>query len=493
MKKILKKTSLILAAVAIFSSCKKNDQIKSDSEIITKGNNLSIGDGKWDVLSYGYDVTGDFLNPNNLSDAPILDMKRFETDYLQRIDVGTGSMGTDSAYFGSSAIDYLKEVSKKRAYGFEATYGQKESKDSNRIFFSGTYNKVKQDETKTSYYSKYSYASYESYRAVKRIRFTGDAPVSLLMNYLTPEFINNVATKDANYLVARYGTHVLLDITLGGRLKFDYGAAITNQSDYTKKVRNTKVGITGFLRKIGINLSADVTNEEITKVLTESSSKQFAVTYFGGTNSGLSMTADANGNFSQSINLASWQQSVTDRNSQLVEIGKAVRLSDFITDPVKKSQVNAAIEKHIADSQIKELGEVPVFQFYFDHGQDYILSLKTNPIDPIYPGWESQGTSFYGFNSAVHGAVPIYEFRNHQLSRTIYSSNKNTVSPVWPGWSTPSIVFYAYANGGIPGTVPVYEFYHAQNECNLYSTDINSVNGYPGWSRLGIVFYVFPR
>ncbi|AOM78741.1 MAC/perforin domain-containing protein [Pedobacter steynii] len=493
MKKNLKCISLILVATAIFSGCKKNEQPKSDSEIITKGNNLSIGDGKWDVLSYGYDVTGDFLNPNNISDAPILDMKRFETDYLQRIDVGTGSIGTDSAYIGSSAIDYLKEVSKKRSWGLEASYGQKESKDTNKTFFSASVNRNKQDDTKSTFYSRFSYASYESYRAVKRIRFTGDAPVSLLMNYLTPEFINNVATRDADYLVSRYGTHVLLDITLGGRLRFDYSATIANQSEYSRKVRNTKVGIAGFLKKVGINFSSDVSNEEINKVLTESSSKQFTVTYYGGTTSGLSLTADANGNFSQSLNIASWQQSVNDRNSQLVEIGKAVRLSDFITDPVKKSQVNAAIDKRINDSQIKELGELPVHEFHNASSGGHVFTINKNDYPYEQNGWEYFGVKFHAFTTQKSGTLPVHLFIKDSVGQHVLTINRNDYPYLQNGYTYAGVAFYAYPNQA-NGTLPVYIYYNAQINKHTYTA-------YPGeyayeqngWQNDGVSFYAFPR
>lgn len=72
----------------MFWSCKRQDDI-SPSKNGGKTQTLSAGDGVWDRLGYGLDVTGDILRLNTTSDSPIFDVKRFANDNPTRIDVST--------------------------------------------------------------------------------------------------------------------------------------------------------------------------------------------------------------------------------------------------------------------------------------------------------------------------------------------------------------------------------------------------------------------
>jgi hypothetical protein len=483
----LKIICLLCVIPTMFSNCKKSE-VAEEMGLANNHNTLaSIGDGKWDVLAFGYDATGDYLNKNNLSDVAIIDMERFEADYKQRIDVGSGSMGTDSLYFGSTALDYLKELNKKRAFGLQASYGNEKPADiEDKKFFSASVNTNKEDHTISTYYSKYSYATYESIREVKRIRFNGDVSQELLMNYLTPEFRDNVATKDADYLVNRYGTHVLLDITLGGRLRFDYTAYTSNQSDYSKRVRGAKVGISGFLKKIGISFTSDISNEEITKNFNESRGTQFTLAYIGGTNSGLSMTADQNGNFAQSFNLASWQQSVTDRNCYLINIGKGVLLSEFITDPVKKQQVNDAIQKRVDNSQRKELGEVPVYAYYSSVGSDHYFTPTNQPTIGNNGDFKNEGIAFYAFSQPTEGTVPVYVYYNSRGGDHYYGlGNQPTIGD----FRNEGIAFYAYPRN-TPNTAPVYMYYSSRDGDHYMGTGNSPTIGNGAFVNEGPVFNV---
>ena len=117
MKKQTKMACLILAFAAIVSGCKKNDTINSDSGILSKSKGqLSAGDGKWDLLGYGVDVTGDLLDASSISDVAIFDMPRFELDYRNRLDSYGTTENSQEFYGGASALDYVKDVSKKKEF-----------------------------------------------------------------------------------------------------------------------------------------------------------------------------------------------------------------------------------------------------------------------------------------------------------------------------------------------------------------------------------------
>jgi len=359
----MKKTLFFLLIITTLWSCKRQSDITpSSTQKGGKLQTLSGGDGKWDVLGYGLDVTDDLLDITSVSDAPIFDMTRFANDYPSRINVITTTEGSENYYSGVTAYDYLKDVTKKTSFDLDANSNPKPGPakiegaspaDDSQPFFSGSLSKNSSDENKTTYSNRYSYATFEEVQRVKKIAFTGDVTINQLMQYLTPEFVNNVASMSADDLVKRYGTHVLLDISLGGRLRFNYSGSIITESDYTKKTSDVKAGLGFSLAKIiGVNINADKSTEEVTQITTETRNKQYTAKYYGGTNSGSSVSIDKDGNSSETINLASWQQSVNATNAALIGVGKALFIYDFIADPAKKAQVKTAVEKHIKDSQI---------------------------------------------------------------------------------------------------------------------------------------------
>lgn len=361
----MKKPLLFLVIVTMLWSCKRQNDLQPTNNATSKNNGKlqtrSLGDGKWDALGYGLDVTRDLLDINSVSDAPIFDMNRFAVDYPSRINVITTTEGSENYFSGATAYDYLKDITTKQSFDANGTNTPKiegAKSDGSQNLWTGSLSKNNSDQNKTTYSNRYSYATFEEVQRVKKIQFTGDVSTSLLMNYLTPEFTNNVATMSADALVARYGTHIMLDISIGGRLRFNYSGSIVTESNYTQKASAVKAGMGfGLLKIIGVNINADKSTEEVNQITTETRDKQYSAKFYGGTNSGRSVSIDKDGNTSETINIASWQQSVNVNNAALIDVGKALFLYDFITDPTKKAAVKAAVEKHIKDSQITMIND----------------------------------------------------------------------------------------------------------------------------------------
>lgn len=490
MKKKTKITCLILAFAAIVSSCKKNESQNSDSGILSKKNSqLSAADGKWDLLGYGVDVTGDLLDASSISDVSIFDMQRFELDWRSRLDTYATTENTQDYYIGASALDYVKEASKKKNF----KVGVNVPIDTVNLKFTGSLERNTSDQNNYSYSTKFSYATYEVQHRVKRLRFTGDATMDLLMQYLTPEFVNNIATKSADDLVERYGTHVMMDISIGGRMRFNYSSAIINETNLTKKTKTTKAGL-GFLVKkvMGINIDSEISNDEMTKASTESREKQFKLKFYGGTNSGRSVTFDQNGNSNETINIASWEQSVTDRNAGLIDVDKAIFLYDFIADPIKKQQVKLAVEKHIKDSQVK-LSPQEVYEF-----STPILNKHANNLDPnmhlqvAAGGWHPNGQPFKAYPNAYNNSVPVYQVGNPANHDRYLTTDINYIVQ---NYNNAGILFYAYAYQA-PGTVPIYQFTYPNGingPDHFYHPDRNVIAPFPGWRVDGVAFWAFPN
>lgn len=180
---------------------------------------------------------------------------------------------------------------------------------------------------------------------MKRIRFTGDVSMDKLKQSLTQEFKNNVAAYTATELVNRYGTHILLDISIGGIIKINYNGNITTESQYDKKLSaiNSGLGL-GVLKMFNINITGSKTKEEITKTNQEIYQRESKGIYYGGTNSGHTFSIDKDGNTSENFSSSSWQSSINDGNAALIDINRAVFIYEFITDPIKKHRLKQQLK-----------------------------------------------------------------------------------------------------------------------------------------------------
>jgi hypothetical protein len=490
------KKALLFLLIVTFCSCKRqNDITPTKSNAPVKGGKLktqSGGDGQWDLLGYGLDVTGDIHDINSVSDAPIFDMARFATDYRSRLDVNGATAGDTKYYYGVTALDYLKDVTKSLALNADYTTNPKiegvKSDDSTTTLFTGSLGINNSDQSRAAYTSRYSYMTYEAWQRVNRIRFTGDVSVDLLMQYLTPEFINNVATMSADALVARYGTHIMLDISIGGALHVNYTGSLLTENNSDTKKSDLKIGLgVGVLNTIGVNVNFDKSQTEITQVTQTTLDRQYSIKFYGGTNTGTSITIDKDGNASETVNSASWQQSITTANAALIGVDNALYLYDFIADPVKKALVKTAVENYIAAHQIK-LAPQEVYEF-----STPILGRHAYNLDQLMyqkylsDGWHSNGQPFKAYSIPYNNAVPIYQFYNAQLNDRVLTAVAS--HPSWGAdWYNGGLLFYAYATN-VAGTVPIYSFRNQAGNDHYYSTKSTPYDG--SWINEGISLYAF--
>lgn len=489
----------LIASTILLTNCKKNE-IPQDKLLNNNSEKqASGGDGQWDVLGYGIDVTKDMLDINSMSDASIINMHQFANDFrdigdpekkkVNGIDVNNVTESSEDLFFGSSAYDYAKEISKKKSFDINGN-ASVPTGDTSTLNFTGSFRKNSSDKNTTAYSSRFSYASYEFWQRVKRIRFTGDVSTSMLIQYLTPQFKTNLTTLSADSLVKRYGTHVLLDISIGGRLRVNYSGEVNAESSQEQKSSAAKVGLgISLLKVFGVNINSDKSKEEITKISNETRSKQYTGKYYGGTNGGKSINIDKDGNSSENINFANWQQSITDRNAALIEVGKAIYIYDLITDPTKKAQVKTAVEKYIKERQIIELGEVPVYALYFDGIKYHNLARLDNHVLSLYPSSEdpkmtNEGVYFYAFKENKPGTIPVYRYRNDQINNNFFTTQFGNYS----GYRLEYIAFYAYPTSSVltPSITPIYRYWSTINMDHFY-TPVNK--NYTNYSFEKIEFY----
>jgi len=479
---------LLCIFTAAFSSCKKNE-LAEEKGLAGNHKNLAIaGDGKWDLLGHGYDITGELFERKNASKVSIINIDAFYTAYPNRIPTPTDTKGGYNVYYGADAYDYVKDINNKQTFGATVVGGDKAG-----AYATNNFSLTNEKQNTYTYNSKYSYATYESWFRIKSIDFTDDVTVDLLKNYLTPDFLAYISNYSAEEIVKTYGTHILLGIDIGGRLKYDYRGSVVKETTFDRKLRAIKAGFSiGIAKIFSIDLNADLTKEEKTTISNETTDKLFAGTFYGGNNSGTNFSGDAQGNTSENINLVSWQQSINTSNASLIGINRSAPIYEFITDPVKKQQVKDAVEKYIKDRQIvvtQDYSSQSVNVNSFVAKKDSHHYLTTGVVDD-WNYWRAEGPIFRAFSKNLSGTVPIYTFFSQRGSDHYYTTGTVTDFSWWRG---EGIAFYAYKTQ-VTGTIPIYEHFSSSGADHFYSPDPSRTLGDPSyWNQVsGPVFYAYP-
>ena len=514
------KKLLCFLFIASFWSCKTQTDVKPNQLKLQPGKsrNLFHGDGVYDVLGYGIDITRDPLNPDSET-LPIINVSQFATDYASQLQSylsqDNTSVGTNNSYSGSTILDYSTSVTTSK--GFTASVGQgtgtgtiegasgttitgtdggtpatATAAATSGAFFTAGITKNTNDVNTSDFSSNYSYASAELIQRVRRLAFTGDVTVSMLMNYLTPAFINDVNTLSAAALVARYGTHVLLDISIGGVMKFNYSTISTKQSSSQTKTSNLNIALGATVAKVtAVDLGYSKNTTTINSIVNSSVNTECTLQYYGGSNSGNSEILDGTGaviNYTQ--NFGTWSSTVTPANAAVISIGNALYIYDFIADPVKKAAVMTAVQNYIAAAQVT-VGTDPVYVFYNpNNGGDHYTSAQINATAGA-SGWQNLGIDFRACLGQVPGTVPVYWFDNVANGDHFTSADPNATSGS-TGWSLGGISFYAYTTQ-VAGTVPVYVYYNAAGSDHYTTSNPNIAALFPGWVKDGVVFYAFSK
>lgn len=477
---------MLLAAVSLFSNCSKTEVTK-DSLRPNHNNLASAGDGLYDLLGYGYDVTGEYLALESASSGAVINVAAFKQAYPTRINMPTTTSGDDHFYYGADAYKYIRDINEKRSYNASVQFGTATPTKKEESNFTANAAKKNTNIDKYTFSSKYSWATYESVVKIKKLQFTSDVTLALLMNYLTPDFISNINTYSAAQLVQMYGTHVLLDISLGGRLTFDFSASVADQTTEQTRERSVEGGLGFFIKKFGFNLSTNISSTEMNYLFSQSSGRQFGLHFVGGTNNGKSVSFDSNGNTSETVVISGWQQSINATNCALVDIERMVPLDQFISDPVKKAQVSTAIQNYIASRQINIVidpsdGSIPIYHHHkYSDGTGHYLSTNSSESGFIY-----DRLAFRAFPGPKPGAQPVFEFWGQKNGKIYHYYQFGTSQTAF--WHLTGVKFYAYPSQ-VQGTISVYGYSNPWGE-DHYFTDENLTGSY--WVTKWGAFNAFP-
>lgn len=392
-------------------------------------------DGEWDVLGFGYDVTGAYLHPESVKDMVIntsaLHLAHPELFYTN------SSVYAESKYqYASTSEEYLTD--KTNECSFEL--GLNGPKFLGMKAFGASFNYSSNIHTKLNYSSLYMYASCDVTKHIRRL-YLSSPSINTLLDYLNPAFIVDLNTKSAAEIVAKYGTHVLTDFTIGGRLNFMFKSKDNSNMSSEDRENTVKAGLYMSFKAMAINVDATVSSQIVDTYSNKNTNRELIINYFGGEGSGASYNLETG---YPSVNVSSWESSVDYTNAALTKIAwnKAIPIWEFTTDLNKKNQLKDAVANHLMNSQHEFLNVTPVTGCYFTKETMYYIPIVNYcSTFPTYSQLCTLGytkgynVSFYSDYSYVYGYVlknqisgtqPIYlyikNFGSNSQTKFLYTT-----------------------------------------------------------------------
>lgn len=458
--------------VAAGSSCKKN--LHEESSVSTDDrSSLNAGHPIYDVLGYGYDVTGRVANSIS-SRLSVIDVDKFASKEASALPPNKDVETYFKYNVGENVSTYASSFSQR----YNATAGLK--------VFSGELNYNLRDTS--TYTSKYIFSSMDQIIKQKQWRINSTT-ANLRDNYLTAHFSADVVSLSARDLVTKYGTHVLTDIKLGAKLTVSYRAESSNSNRVNSALAGLKFN--GLAKIFGINATF---NTENTETLSNYNQTLFYNTLGGDGSVSLIGEIKLDNSTTPSINISEWQRTCTQANAVLIDIAEdgLLPLNLLIKDQTKSEQVRVYINQYLASKSINmriddpSAGAVPFYAYSkYANGTGHYID-RVPGLSGLYPG----GIAFKAFTSQVPGTQPVYEFEGYysRLNRYVYLYQFGATQTSG-FWKSKGIKFYAYPTQSL-GTVQAWGYNNSWGEDHYFATD-NLTDSY--WSTKWPAFFVFPR
>jgi MAC/Perforin domain len=445
----MKKIIFIFSTV-LFLSCSENVE---ETNIDTQKRNRSLeraGDGIYDVLGAGYDVTGEYADATSarfqVLDIPAL-IAAQPNSFSEEFPFTQSYIET----YGENAITYAGFLTGNALGSFTPTApvfaGSLDFSDTNRFTFE----------------SNYVYGSYDLRIQQKRLRF--NSTVAELNRYVTTDFLEDVAALTPAEFVENYGTHVLTDIYTGAKLDALFQSQTTNTNKINAAQSLVKAGV---LNLYGVEVNNQSTIEDNDKNFDRKVSYKTRGGNPGAAIAGfvnvtipgqpLPLATPPTNTTIPRIDWAAWQATSTPANSVLVNFGPSglKLIYEFIADPVKKAEIKAYVDQYLFDRRVQLPPEPTFYVNEFLSGTSVSLPLGN------YPNIDLKGFPNDQLSSVKVPPgyiVELYEHHNFGGRLLVlsagddYSSIANTLSNLnpqpdnfnWDNVTTSVIVTYSSA------------------------------------------------
>lgn len=332
--------------------------------------------------------------------------------------------------------------------------------------FGGTLFRNNNLTSKFSYSSQYSFASHDEVFRLKFLRLNAD--IALLRQCLSQTFLEDLENYYPDQFVEAYGTHVLCDVSIGGRLSMIYRSLIYTETSSTAKTRIIKSGFNATIPKIlSFNTSSD-SEVTVTEIDTKKNEDWSLFVQSSGGRAINSTYTPADG--VPTIDLGAWQNSITERNAALVDIAwdKAIPIYELISDLNKREQIKQAVIRYIEKRKIDVLPVTPVYRSF--SGWDHLYQSWYSPTYGEKEDWKYEGAYFSIFTKQISGTVPLCQYYGYgdHFYTTDYDLNGTS------GRRFECIIGYVYPEAH-EGAIPLYRAWNGKD--HFYTTEYSPTYG----------------
>jgi len=392
-------------------------------------------------LGYGYDVTEQFFHPKSTR-APIIDIGAIRAKAPKRF------------IYNKSASSDIHMVSAENAQEYCSSLSAKVDASYKKGLFSGSLSAKFDYDNQCS--SKYSFGSF--------FLIMREAVASLTMNgkdlqsYLIEEtFLNDIYEKEPSDLISLYGTHVITNVTLGGRLEV-LCRSIVNAS--TKKL-SLEAGIKASLGKIiSGNFDLSYSQEEFKK----NSELTVSIETIGG-NPAKSIVSSFGFNPEMDFksDFTAWQNSLNETNMMLVDMaqGSLISLDELIPNIPALAPKKEALRKEILNYlERKQFAMVdfpkPLYRYNYP-GHNHFYTMNWNNLEYGRGTYSFESIACNIYDIQVPHSVPLYRYCNPLLSDHFYTTNWNELLNGKDGYMFEGIAGFVFKDPKAePNLVPLY-------------------------------------
>lgn len=483
-----KKILIYLTAISLFLiSCADNSNDINTEKSTAQTNHYKVrGDNKYDVLGFGFDATGEYLDQMKTA---------YQVIDVQKLQDSTGLVISDDPIHseldiksGSDAKSFLQKFSTK--FSVEGAI------PINGIPFTGSLN-AEFGSSKTIS-SKYSYAMADLKVYVSHHSINKNTPISTLKRYLTKQFLSDINTLTPAQIIASYGTHVYTDIYTGGKMSFQYKAYVNSTTKETSASYGAKMGVNA-----ATNTNLSVSNTTNYTTTSSSSFQQEFMSYktVGGTSASPMGTWTPNSGSSAPINFNQWSSTIsknTPYSLQLIDVGESSlkAIYEFVEDPIKKENLKNAVNQYILGKAFNVVPVKPLYR-YCSNLNNHFYTTNWNEFGVGNDSWKYEGIAAFICEKQEENTVPLYrffkktkKFLGHTYLDHYYTCDFN--SGINNGYPYEGIEGYVYTSP-LNNTVGLRQYYRSAIYDHFYTTDINELgNGSMGWNYNCDACYVFP-
>ena len=283
-------------------------------------------------------------------------------------------------------------------------------------------------------------------------------------------FVEDLNKYSADKIVEMYGTHVLTNITVGGKYTAYYKSAIIEENSSTEKTEIVSAGAKYNLSNIGLDAHGSWSKTEVEERNKKNSNWECYIKALGGSTSGTTITLAPEQGPSFSINLGAWTESVDDQHSRLFDVNwnATYPIYDLISDPIKKQEMKEAVFRYIDSRKIEMLNTSFVYQSF--NGKEHYYCTFYGPSygsgDLIY-----EAAVFSIYTEQVLETVPLYQYWNggdHFYSTDYYPGGVS-------GYRFEGPLGYVYTKPH-PEAIPLYRYFNGVD--HFYTTILGYYEGY---------------